>query len=257
MLEKEQWNDALDQYNKALQVNTPPMISEKRNGTACKASWRGCETRLRGSGVYLLFASLTKWQNIVDTARVALRPASLLISLVERQLNRIRLMRGAGFTAIMLIIIAVPLFLSGAWGGLFHEPTATPMPTNVHPTNTFTVAATPTTETQEPAASATPTILAATPTLTPPATLTPTMTQATLGIGYISKASASVWREPNTGLIGTLSLHQPLTLLEKRDVFGSPWYRCSWESSGEVFEGWILEDNITFNPPKPDPVGTS
>jgi hypothetical protein len=70
-----------------------------------------------------------------------------------------------------------------------------------------------------------------------------------LGIGYINKATASAWGEPNSKLVSRLGLNQTLTLLEKREVGGSVWYRCVWEKDGIAQEGWILADNIDFDPP--------
>jgi hypothetical protein len=87
-----------------------------------------------------------------------------------------------------------------------------------------------------------------TSTVTPTKTLTLTPTLVILGIGYINRETVSVWREPNSGLIGTLSLNQSLMVLEKRDVGGSTWYRCTWEIDGVIGEGWILAEYIQLGP---------
>lgn len=83
-----------------------------------------------------------------------------------------------------------------------------------------------------------------TPTLT--LTLTPVPTESIVGVGFINKAVASTWKEPNSGLIERLTLNHPLTLLEKRIEGQDIWYKCRWESNGVIQEGWILADYITF-----------
>jgi tetratricopeptide (TPR) repeat protein len=77
----------------------------------------------------------------------------------------------------------------------------------------------------------------------------PTPTEKIIGSAYIKKAVASVWREPNKGLIGQLRLYQSLVLLDEKTVSNSTWYKCRWEIDGKTEEGWILADNITFGPP--------
>ena len=95
------------------------------------------------------------------------------------------------------------------------------------------------------------------PTNTPKATETiaSTSTESPLGIGYINKAVASVWKDPNSGLDGQLGLNQSLEILEEQTISGAKWYRCRWtDDNGQRYEGWILESNITFGPtPTPRP----
>ena len=81
---------------------------------------------------------------------------------------------------------------------------------------------------------------------TPTLTQTPVPTESIVGIGFINKAIASTWQEPNSGLIERLTLNHPLTLLEKRIVGEDIWYKCRWENNGVLREGWILADYITF-----------
>ena len=250
LIESEQWNDALEQYNKALNVDpTNDLLKKERDSLQGLLE---AEIYLRGNGISKVFVPLTKWQNTVNTAKVVIKPANVLTNFVEKQLNRIKLMRG-GF-AILLFILVVPLFSSGR--ELFLSVTDTPMPT--HLSSTFTILASPTARILESTATTTPTTLVTTPTVTLMATLTPTLTQETLGFGYIKKATASAWMEPNAGLITHLSLNQQLLLLEKKIVGGSDWYRCSWQINGDttVHEGWILADNITFNPATATPTPT-
>ena len=92
-------------------------------------------------------------------------------------------------------------------------------------------------------------------TSTPTQTLTPTPTEISLGVGYINKATASILEEPNGRLIEKLELNHPLTLLEKKEVSNSNWYRCRWNNNGIIYEGWVFADNITFGP-APTPQGT-
>lgn len=251
MLEKEQWHDALEEYDKALKLDPTNELLKKE-----RYSLRGlleAENYLRRSGLSLIFSSLSKWQNIVDTARVVMRPASVLINSVEGKLNRISLMRWVSI-ALVLFVVALPFFSNQLPIWFSSDPTITPIPTGVPLTHTSIASVTSTMAVIEALASSTPTTISATPTITLTASLTATMTQATLGTGYINKATASAWREPNSGLLQSFGLNQALVLLERREVFGSFWYRCSWETaSGDVHEGWILATNITFNPPTPTP----
>ena len=126
--------------------------------------------------------------------------------------------------------------------------TATSMVASTTPAIQTTVTRTSVTNTDMPSPTSTITL---TPHPTFTETLSPTVTESVLGIGYINKAVASIWEEPNSGFLGQLNLKQPLTLLEEIKVSGDTWYRCRWEINDESYEGWILEDNINFGPPPP------
>ncbi len=87
------------------------------------------------------------------------------------------------------------------------------------------------------------------PTNTEAPTSTPTLPP--LGVGYVTKAIASTWNTPNGTFIEKLGLYQVITILEKVLDHGFTWYRCSWEINGEIKEGWILAEYISFgSPPK-------
>lgn len=74
----------------------------------------------------------------------------------------------------------------------------------------------------------------------------PNPDESTLGNGYINKAIASAWLEPNKNKIATLGLNQPIVILELKFVSGSNWYRCRWDNNGVLTEGWILAEYITL-----------
>ena len=80
-------------------------------------------------------------------------------------------------------------------------------------------------------------------------TITPTITQteSTLtGKGYINKAFATVWQEPNSVMLEKVVLNQSLDIVDAKTVYGDKWYRCRYEIDGETKEGWIHGDFVTF-----------
>jgi hypothetical protein len=90
-----------------------------------------------------------------------------------------------------------------------------------------------------------------TPVPTPTKIIISTSTETILGIGYVNKAVASTWSDPNRTLIERLSLNHPLIIMERREVSGSTWYRCRWENNGNTQEGWILAEYVTLGTPPP------
>jgi tetratricopeptide (TPR) repeat protein len=172
--------------------------------------------------------------------------------LIEEQRSRLKnevMIRWAGVVAAGLIIGFLALSLATRRPPLAPPPSATAAPTIQLMTST-TVS-----NTDIPLASATPlpvdTIeVAVTNSVTSMPTQTPTPvppTEIIVGVGFINKAVASAWEEPNRGLIERLTSNHPLTLLEQRIVGQDTWYKCRWESDdGVPREGWILGEYITF-----------
>lgn len=244
-LVKEQWKEAVDFYNKALTLD-PTNDLMKRELDRLKDLLRA-ETELRKGGIAKIFTPLIQWQNTVNTAKLVMNPDNPLLNFVEKKLNQIRLIRWVSlillFTGISFI-----LYISGTLGNFSLVPVSSNTPTSVLiPTNTLTASVNTATETPQPVIP----IFTATdlPTKTPTNTLTSTPTEVVLGVGFINKATASTWQEPNSLLIERLGLNHPVTILEEREVSGDTWYRCRWESNGSSQEGWILSSNITFGTP--------
>jgi hypothetical protein len=250
-LSGEQWKEALEMYNKARVLD--PTNEVIRKETDSLQGLLQAETFLRSGGVSKVFAPLSKWQSSIDAARLFINPGGRLLSFVEKQINQIRFFRILG-TVILVVGTIVFLYATGLPERLEKWFDPTPLPTSAPtsiisvPTHTSTVpvnTATPAPETTVPTGPA----ISETPTIAPSETSSPTPTQQNLGSGYINKATASSWGEPNSSLIERLKLYDPLVLLERTEVGGSVWYRCSWEKDGTTKEGWILADNITFGPP--------
>ncbi len=249
-LGREQWKEALDLYNKALTLDSTNDVMKKERDSL--QSLLEANTHLRKGGASRIFTPLAQWQNAVDAAKVIMNPDNPLVSFVEKQLNQIRVIRGA--TVIIVFIgIALPLYLSGILGRFSPVPslTDTPTPTISLPTNTSIAPANTATETLALISPTSPAV-AETPTVTPTETLTLTPTLASLGTGYVTKALASTWDNPNGKLIERLGLYQVVTVLERKEVAGSVWYKCSWDRNGTIVEGWILGEYINFGiPPTP------
>ncbi len=251
-MRSEQWKDALELYSKALALDPTDDVVRKEADSL--QNLLEAATLVQSGRISKLFAPLGRWQSTLDAARLFINPKSRLVRSVEKQINQIRLLR---VVSGVILFIGIIIFLY--WTGIPEMFGTAPLPTSIE-TPTISVPTQTSTEpvataTQPPQASETTTgpSITETPTISPTETLSPTPTQLTLGTGYINKATASAWGEPNSTLIDRLGLNQPLTLLEKREVGGSVWYRCKWEKDGTPLEGWILGDNINFDPPSTPP----
>lgn len=245
--------EALELYNKALALDSTNELMKKEFESLQKLLQS--ETTLRKQGILKIFTPTSRLQNAVENARLVMDSDNPLLTYVERQIGQIRLWKITGLV-LLLIIVILPLYLNGNFSGLFTPAMTSTLPPTSIPTTI--VAVIPTFTEVQTIASASVTDTPEIDTNTPPPafteTFTPTPTETILGIGYINKQVASAWKEPNAGLLGTLTLNTPLTLLEERDVSGSRWYRCRWEVNGVSQEGWILGSNITFgSPPTPRP----
>ena len=241
--------EALELYNKALALDSTNELIKKEFENL--RDLLQAEAKLKKQNILKIFTPISSLQSTVEAARLVMDFNNPLLTYIEKQLSQIKLFRVTGFF-LLLIIITVPLYLSGNISGIFspiptyntpasaEASTSTPEPepthTQVVPTDTLA----PITNTPETATD--------TPQPSPTETLSPTPTEMVLGTGYINKGVASAWEEPGLGLIGQLNLNQPLILLEKRDVADSAWYKCRWELNGVTQEGWILGGNITFGP---------
>lgn len=149
--------------------------------------------------------------------------------------------RWASITAAVFVVGIVLFSFITQWPPL----TTTPVPSLVTP---VTISNTDIPLASSTAAQQITVEVTVTNSIIPMRTLTPSPvpTEAVIGVGYINKAVASTWQEPNNGLIERLTLPHPLTLLEKRIVGQDIWYKCRWESNGVMHEGWILAEYITF-----------
>lgn len=242
----EQWKDALELYNKALALDPTDEVLKKEAESL--QNLLEAATLIQSGRSSKLFAPLGKWQSIVDAARLFINPKSRLVRSVEKQINQIRLLR-----IISGILLFIALIGLSYWGipKLFApgvSSTSTPTATIFVPTQTSTMPASTATQRLGTTVSFS---ITETPTITPTETPSPTNTQLILGTGYINIGTVSAWAEPNSTLIDRLRLNQILTLLEKREIGGSTWYRCSWEKDSVAQEGWILGDYITFGSPAP------
>jgi tetratricopeptide (TPR) repeat protein len=242
----EQWKDAVELYSKALALDPTDEIVKKEAESL--QNLLEAATLIQSGRSSKLFAPLGKWQSTVDAARLFINPKSRLVRSVEKQINQVRLLRF--FSGVLLIIGIIALSYWGIPKFFAPEPLSTITPAATTSVPTQTSAAPAATATQPMEITTSPSITE-TPTITPTDTPSPTNTQLNLGTGYINKASASAWGVPNSGLIDQLGFKQTLTLLERREVGGSTWYRCTWEKDGVTREGWILGEYITFGPPPP------
>ena len=208
------------------------------------------ETALKKRGIMKVFMPISQLQNTVEAARIIMNSGNPLLSYIEKQLSQIRWFRAIG-VVLLLIIIIFPLYNNDSLRGLF-TPALTDTPAVISTvTDTPEVISTNTEQqaTEPVIATNTQVINTNTPQPTPTETLTPT--EVILGVGYINKGIASTWDAPNGVLIEKLTLNHPLTILEKKDVAQSTWYRCRWVSNGTTREGWVLAEYVTFGTPPP------
>lgn len=243
--------DAFSLYERAINLDSKNE-QIKKESESLQNLWFA-ENELQGSKVLRIFSSLTKWQNVVNTARLFVSSNNAKLRFVEKQIQGIQRIRFIFITLFIVSVIA-GLFLTGIINesrNIFVTETPAIPTLAVAPTNTVAIIIIAT-ETIEPTLAITSTSIE-TPTITPTETPTLTPTQATLGTGYIIKAFVSSWEVPNEKFIEGLGLYQPVTVLEKQEVAGSTWYRCSWiNKEGQPREGWILGEYITFGiPPTP------
>ena len=243
-LQNEQWKEALDDYGKALALDPTDEVVRKESDSL--QNLLEAERLVQSGRISALFAPLGKWENTLSAARLFINPKSRLIKLVEKEINQIKLLRV--FSGVLLFIGVIGLSYWGIPKIFASEPLSTSTPTATISALTETPTAPAATPTQPIEITGSPSITE-TPTITPTETPSPTNTQLILGFGYINKATASAWQQPNSTLIERLGLYKVLTLLERIEVGGSVWYRCTWEKDGTTIEGWILADNISFGPP--------
>lgn len=241
--------EALELYNKALTLDSTNELIKKEFENL--QDLLRAEATLKKQGVLKVFMRTNRLQNTVESTRLVMDFNNPLLIYIEKQLSQIRQWRITGLI-LLLVIAMLILYPNRNFPRLLFSPAMTnTLPAISAPTNTIEV--TPTImevqATTLVTTTSTPEIETNTPPSTSTETLTPAPTETTLGIGYINKAVASVWKEPNAGLLGTLTLNKPLTVLELREVSGSNWYRCRWEIDGAAKEGWLLGSNITFGPP--------
>lgn len=244
---QDQLNDALGLYSQGYELDKANILLKKELDTL--QNILQADTSLRKSWLLKFFMPIRPLENIVDTARIVLASNLSLLDSIEKRLNQIRIWRIVG-VLLLLTSFIFPFYNNSRLAfSLFLTPTETSI---VYPTLTFTIEAvstntqTPVTETTVPIATAS---IAISDTLAPSVTETPSVpTETILGVGYINKASASTWKEPNKGLIEILGLNHALTILKREEIGGSIWYQCRWESAGKPVEGWVLSSNITFTP---------
>lgn len=240
--------EALELYNRALALDSTNELTRKEFENL--QDLLKAETTLKKRGALKPFMPTGRLQSAVENARLVMDFNFPLLTSVEKQLSQIRAWRTTGLVVLLALVI-LPLYFNGTFSGLFIPAMTNTLPPTSAPTNT--VEAVPTLTEVQITESAPVTDTPEMDTNTPPPAFTetfiPTPTETVLGVGYINKAVASIWKEPNAGLLGTLTENHPLTLLEEREVSGSKWYRCRWEVNGVPQEGWILGGNITFGPP--------
>jgi len=237
-IETQNWKNALDLYNKALKQDPTNVITNKEIRDVQSILYNEAEI-LKQKGFLKLFSNLKQLHTLREAIKGISGFDNSLMKSVDGQINQIRLVRT--ISNIILIIIAFTILGTSTLPTKFissHYPSNTPAATSVQTSifhiTTYTLATTP-----KP-------IISPTQTITTTSTLTFTPTETILGLGYINKRIASVWVEPNKGLLDKLGLFQPVVIIEQRSVSGSTWYKCKWEINGISNEGWIISDNINL-----------
>lgn len=249
-LDKAKWKEAIDHYEKALTLDPINPITKKELESL--QNLLEVEIQLKSTGVSKYFASISRWQSIMNSAKIVFNTENALIKSLDKQLRKILWTRYLTLAALFLGITVFLFFIrSTLFPPLLQPPTTS---TNTLQATASTSIDTNSISTFEPTLAITATFTE-TPTVTLTETSTLTPTQASLGTGYIIKAFVSSWEVPNERFIESLGLYQPVTVLEKEEVAGSTWYRCSWTNKdGLAREGWILGQYITFGiPPTPRP----
>lgn len=237
-LEMEQWEVALDLYQKALTLDPTNVVIKKEFESLEGLLYT--QTELRKKGIKKFFTSIGEWRNALRTARGVLNPDNAMLNFVEKQINQIRLIRNGSMFAILVVIgiviysilpvtieVAPPITTETMLSAISNTPKGTPTPTP-----TFTSAATST-------------IL---PTMTTAPTLGPTPT-VVLGYGRLTTNFFPV-EEPNGKRIESgLFRKQYVTVVDSRFDSGERWYKCTWEVEDALVEGWIIGGSIEFVPP--------
>ena len=199
-----------------------------------------------GLGFLRIIAPLSRLKKALNSAYVVLGSENLLLKFIEKQLNRIKLIRFGGVITLLLIgsYILRPVAFPGSPVLPVSTSTNTPTMTSI-PTDTpiITVTATNTT---------TPTL-----TSTPTQAMVPTP-NSVLGYGRLTSNFFPL-QEPNgarvqhliDGGLSDLMLNrrQFVTVVDSKFSVGGIWYRCLWELNGVAGEGWILDEHIEFVPP--------
>lgn len=245
-LGQEQWNDALDAYNKALALDPTNDVTQKEIESLKLLLYTQSDLRRRGN--LKILAPLHQTQKALTDASKVFNPDNPLLVYVQRQLTQIRLMR----TGIILIVLLIGCITAFSLSSELFENIIIGAPTETNtPTITLVMTDTPveiTTEslTQTPLpAKPTSTII---PTLPYTETSAPIPTVAGICIGYIKLALVTAWQEPEQGIAARLGLYQVVTILEKRDVGQFSYFKCSWVIDGITQEGWINSTYIEFGP---------
>ena len=246
---------ALKLYYSALKQDPTNIITSNETGDIQSVLLAKADD-LKNKRLGKFFVNMSQVKVLVDAFRslATSDPAidTAALKSIDRQLGQIKFARSFTlyavtisatvvlFTSVIIPRLIIPLVpaITVAYTVTSTIPTTATVKMDITPTPTETI---------------TPTITH-TMTITPSETPTPTSTEVILGVGFINKFVASVWEEPNAGLLGQLGIRQPLTLIEQRNVSSSIWFRCRWEIDGVTMEGWILGDNITFGAtPTPAP----
>lgn len=249
-LDKAKWKEAIGHYEKALTLDPINPVTKKELESL--QNLIEVENQIESKGMSKYFTSTSRWENIVNSAKIIFNTENALINSLNKQLLKIWWIRFVSLVTLSLGSVTFLFSIKSAPFSLFTRPSSTPtittqvtIPTSIISTSTLEPTTAITTATEIPTVAMTETSIVV--------ILTPT--QAVLGTGYIIKAFVSSWEVPNERLIESLGLYQPVIVLEKMEVAGSTWYRCSWTNKeGQPREGWILGEYITFGlPPTPRP----
>jgi len=143
---------------------------------------------------------------------------------------------------LSIIAIFVLAFLSYFAFGLGIIAPPPPTPTTISVTITDTNMSPTPTATHSPIPTLTPSM---TFTLSPVPSVTKTSTPQT-DTAYVIIKFGHYWDKPNGSWIGEWTRNLFVTVLDKKLVFGSTWYLCKWDDHGELIQGWILGDYLSF-----------
>lgn len=246
-LKNQEWEEALDLYNKALLLD--PTNSTMKMELDILQSLLNFESEFEKKGLLKIFAPTRKLQAAVDTAKGMMSLDNPMLVFVQKQLRQITQIRVGGIILLLLFGFAYLTFVT-KWDDYFEVPPA--VTTSAH-TQIIISTETPT-QLAEPIKTPTPTSTSI-PTITSTNTLEPTPTIAPLAYGKLAATYFTPYDEPNKTLLAvSLKRGQLLIILSQKEDHDALWYECVWDIEGVTGRGWILAEKIKIiQQPTPTP----
>ena len=165
---------------------------------------------------------------------------------LERKILTNTLLRAGGIVGLFFGISILIFFFINKFSSFPMQEASQNTPTSTISVSTATSAITPDTPSATPYQTPTQNSF----TENPNEMIQPTPSEVpSLGKGYINLDYVTAWETPEGGVVTTLGLNQPVTILDKQDFGQFTYLKCSWEINGIQNEGWILEQYLNLGVP--------